>query len=409
MAINRRRSSAQRLMKSMENRDVRVAVLVVLLLPVMTVMALYLVLSREQAVLQTTVKGGLTEHVFPLALTLLEEEEEGLCILNTDAVFIHTPACGSDVVQSVLFRFGFQKDLFVTLPVRPGNPSIGSGEILPEDFLHPSVNFSRPNQLNILAHRARYDKDTMRKMFPETAQYVTILRHPLPRFETDFFNSKMYRYLSEGSQSGAESLKDYLDEPKHWEARKSTSYCTRNCMSAVLGFPLDETMNMRDTQAAIDVIKQLDSDFALVLIYEYLDQSLVLLKRHMCWKVQDIIYDTRFLFFSKVRNFDYRPRPEDLAENFRRLNMVDYLLYEHFNRTLWAKIAEEGPEFDEEVDCYRNVLRKVSQYCRTDTNKTAIFRKHKWHEKFRVNRDMCKMLLRRTEEWDGFLRRRYYV
>lgn len=38
------------------------------------------------------------------------------------------------------------------------------------------------------------------------------------------------------------------------------------------------------------ILKEMDEELDFVLIYEYLDESLVLLQRMLCWQLEDIIY-----------------------------------------------------------------------------------------------------------------------
>lgn len=39
-----------------------------------------------------------------------------------------------------------------------------------------------------------------------------------------------------------------------------------------------------------DVILDIDDKFILVFIYEYLDELLVMLKRKLCWELDDVVY-----------------------------------------------------------------------------------------------------------------------
>ena len=60
-----------------------------------------------------------------------------------------------------------------------------------------------------------------------------------------------------------------------------------------MGFPQGSPDLSYDPQAVDDWLKEIERDFLLVLIVEYFDESLVLLKRLMCWKLQDILYQKR--------------------------------------------------------------------------------------------------------------------
>ena len=39
-----------------------------------------------------------------------------------------------------------------------------------------------------------------------------------------------------------------------------------------------------------NAIKTLDQDFDMVLLMEHFDESLILLRRQLCWKIDDVVY-----------------------------------------------------------------------------------------------------------------------
>ncbi|XP_035677997.1 galactose-3-O-sulfotransferase 2-like [Branchiostoma floridae] len=343
-----------------------------------------------------------------------------LCILQTNVVYIYAPAADSGILHCILTRFGYLKDLFVTIPVNKRDPTKSRGyeDVRSTQYLRPSgvtspLRVYREETIHVFAQPAQYDREAMAKMFPENARYITMLRRPIHRFAADFVYSRLDKHFNTTAE--ADSPKNYLDNPEYWESQKTTSYCTRNCMSAVLGFPLDETKDIRDTQAAMDVIKQLDKDFSLVLFYEYLDQSLVLLKRHMCWGVTDIMY---YLGSTHLR----MPSEETLARlstkehirNFRRVNSIDYLVYDYFNQTFWKRIKAEGEDFHKEVQNFQNIQKEVAKYCRVavgdwnSANKTVIARSS-WNEQFDFTRKMCYAFGREKQEWGDLLNERYFT
>ena len=85
--------------------------------------------------------------------------------------------------------------------------------------------------------------------------------------------------------------------------------------------------------------QMLDQKFSLVLIAEYLPESLILLKDLLCWSIDDIVY-----FKHKARRGRNRTLQENVQSKLRNWNRVDVRLNEHFNRTLWWKIKAYGAE-----------------------------------------------------------------
>lgn len=93
----------------------------------------------------------------------------------------------------------------------------------------------------------------------------------------------------------------------------------------------------------------LDSVFDLVMVAEYFDESLVLLADALCWSLDDVVgfmhnaqagreqSTLRTANKTVVTGEDQR-----LTEQARAWNDLDWALYTHFNRSLWARIEQYG-------------------------------------------------------------------
>ncbi|XP_078600486.1 galactose-3-O-sulfotransferase 2-like [Branchiostoma floridae x Branchiostoma japonicum] len=143
-------------------------------------------------------------------------------------------------------------------------------------------------------------------------------------------------------------MKAFLSRPRFYEKRwrrhrKDQPFSYTNLMSFDMG--IDPSSRL-DTEYVRGHIEHLDAEFFLVLILEYLDESLVLLKRYMCWDISDIFYTTMNLMSYDQKIAD---ASEKMRDQHRAWSVADYMLYEHFNRTLWRKIRQEGEDFWAEV------------------------------------------------------------
>lgn len=106
-------------------------------------------------------------------------------------------------------------------------------------------------------------------------------------------------------------------------------------------------------------IMKLDRDFELVLIMEYFDESLILLKKAFCWTVQDILY-------VKFNQRQHKPKvqiSEKVKRNILNWNKADVMLYNHFNKTLWRKIEDYGPSFWKDLNAFRRLNSKMQSSC----------------------------------------------
>lgn len=158
-------------------------------------------------------------------------------------------------------------------------------------------------------------------------------------------------------------------------------------------------------------IKKVDRDFELVLIMEYFDESLLILKKAFCWTVRDILY----VKFNQRRHKPVRHLDEQMKKNIRNWNKADVMLYDHFNKTLWKKIAAYGPSFRKDLDEFRQINSKMQSSC---------VEKRQFSEKafklngdilsFRLNSDvqpydryLCMKILRNEIDYIEYFRKKY--
>ena len=101
----------------------------------------------------------------------------------------------------------------------------------------------------------------------------------------------------------------------------------------------------------------MEREFDLVLITEYFDESLILLKRLLCWEFQDIVYIKLRVKGNEI-NFE-----KEVENNILTWNRADTILYDHFNKTFWRKVREAGSTFDEELKTFRRLNQKYQETC----------------------------------------------
>ncbi|CAE1176318.1 GAL3ST1 [Acanthosepion pharaonis] len=138
---------------------------------------------------------------------------------------------------------------------------------------------------------------------------------------------------------------------------KTPTLFTANRMSFDLGLPPSQFYSPTKVQ---EFITSIDADFHLVLLMEYFDESMVLLRRRLCWKTTDILYIKR-------NSGENRPRirvTSEQQERFRREQApADSALYDYFRPRFWRAIRTEGSDFFDEVHHYRSLLSLVQDYC----------------------------------------------
>ena len=110
--------------------------------------------------------------------------------------------------------------------------------------------------------------------------------------------------------------------------------------------------------------QQLDSEFELVMIQEYFDESLLLLRKLFCWEMDDIVYLAK-----AVRSQNRRIKlTDDLCKKISSWNHADVLLYKHFNATFWRKHEDYGPTLQSYLALFRSKLTGAVDTCIENIN-----------------------------------------
>ena len=98
---------------------------------------------------------------------------------------------------------------------------------------------------------------------------------------------------------------------------------------------------MDDVTKINNVISVIDQRFDLIMIADYFEESLIMLKHVLCLDLVDIAY----LTFNARSDDSVQSVSDSLAKKIRKWNWADVLLFDHFNRTFHEKLAK----FDRDV------------------------------------------------------------
>ena len=241
---------------------------------------------------------------------------------------------------------------------------------------------------DILCNHARYKQKSLELVMTKKATFITILRNPVTNFESVFYYMEVAHACGINSKDNVQMITSFFNS-----SCKGFHYLAKNGMLFDLGLSASEAS---DAGLVKKHIRKLAKRFQLVLLQEYFDESLVLLKRLLCWKLEDMAY---FVFLKSATK--RKPLPQTLQKSIRNWSSGDVLLYEHFNRTFWEKVANEGKGFYEEVEQLRKLNRKLKQQC-TEGEYThlgyaqAYSRIKSFHMKKNLGKDIkgrcCRML-----------------
>ncbi|XP_078573500.1 galactosylceramide sulfotransferase-like isoform X2 [Branchiostoma floridae x Branchiostoma japonicum] len=311
------------------------------------------------------------------------------CTEKINLVFIRTERTGSDVLASMFHRFGHERKLEFVLP-RGGEDDLYLGWPGPVDLKNYRPRHTR--HFNLLVERTVYNKQALRHVLPHGASYVTVLREPWAQFKSAF------HYYGVGTVVGIQGddpIAEFLQRPQYYDDVYTSSAgvsVTRSPMARDLG--ISEQAWYNET-AINEQIKTLETDFTIVMMTERLHESLVLLKRLMCWRLQDILY-------WPCQDPDYSLRldnnPDSRAKH-RKWSSADYMLYEHFNKTLQRKISKQGKDFIDEVNHFTTVLQSVLEYCQSNQKTYLVVAASPWNLEFVLSQDYCRRMKMNTQQY----------
>ncbi|XP_066286263.1 galactosylceramide sulfotransferase-like isoform X1 [Branchiostoma lanceolatum] len=324
----------------------------------------------------------------------------GRCEEQTKIVFISVHMAKGDVVTNILQRFGDLRNLTFVLPKEEGDENTGWPQCFQTNHMLPS----RTGSYDILCNHAVYNPRIMNLVMPK-APYATILRRPETQFPALFHR---YHLAQRMGILASDPLKEFLLQPGEYIHRFSSLASERALLQNPQAYDLGlDPENFEDEDAMQDLIRDMETNFHLVMIAEYMDESLVLLKRQMCWTLDDIVYfEPGFQVKSDVPD---HPTTDALHAQLRKWNNVDVILYQHFSKVLWKKIHDAGPVFQEEVAEFRRKNAVVRGYCLRERD--ARRRRHRDGEPAEghappINSQLCEKIDTPVSEYSNLLRSR---
>ena len=300
---------------------------------------------------------------------------------------------GSSTVANILQRFGSTRRLNFALPRKRLNAAAFNYITMPGQT--PSLASLIPPPLDqhydMLWSHAVYDSRFFHSIMPRDTVYVTILRHPLQQFQSafEYYGHLPGSYLYTILQSNVSNpLSLYLHNTSRYEPPNLLASYVRNKQSQDLGMRADHLFNATLRR---EYISQLDRDFHLVMMTEMFDESLVMLRRLLCWGVKDVLYITvNKNIFKKRRVFT----DGDLTRH-RLLSAADYDLYDFFLKRFRTQLAQQGPDFQQEVAYFKQLLPHVLAYCRTSKGKTPLrVPASPWSVTFTLTHYDCQQMLK---------------
>lgn len=196
---------------------------------------------------------------------------------------------------------------------------------------------------------------------PEDSFYFSILRHPVDMMESIFIYFK-----SIAAFHHAPSLNEFLDNSeKYYNSSAVNSHYAHNVLAFDFGFENNIVAGNADFEKRVNkAIAAIEKNFHLILISEYFDESMILLKHALCWSLSDVV---SFRLNSRSERTRHT-LSANTAEKIKRWNALDWRIYLHFNTTFWKNVDTLiGQEkMKTEVSELRKLRARMANICLKD-------------------------------------------
>lgn len=267
-------------------------------------------------------------------------------------MFMKTHKTASSTMLNILFRFGERhKSKFAF-------PDGRNDFFYPSPFLCSQVKDYRPGEcFNIVCNHMRFNHQEVAKLLPQDAVYITILRNPVDLFESSFHY--FHRTVPfTWRMNGEDKLTEFLKNPEEFYRPDAfNSFYLKNLLFFDFGF--DNNLEADDPRVMMHIIN-LTKRFDLVLIAEYFEESLILLKDRLCWSMEDILY---FKLNARKSSSVSQLTPE-LKAKALEWNGADWKLYQHFVAIFWARVEAYGRDrMKQEVNELRRRNAEMKAIC----------------------------------------------
>ena len=319
---------------------------------------------------------------------------------SKNVAFLKTHKTGSSTMSNIMLRFADTHNLTVGLPLEGKWELGGYPAFIDKELIDPQLT-----SYNVLGHHFRFNKQNLDKFMDPNTKYVTIIRSPVDNVESvfGFFQDQMPFEEWLGDVNATDRLKTFYAEPTKYFKRNTDWYFrSKNHMFFDIGYDVNQA---GDDTYVDQAIQEMDQHFTLILLTDFFDESLILMKHLLCWDWDDIVY-IKF----KMRTEEAKAEVNlDLSKRILDWNHADFKLYDYFNKTFWSKVDMFGRDkMEQELINFREKQKEAEHEC---IESYQPFKKKPWilGAKLRPHpTDKCKHLAWSETVYGEFLRDKMY-
>ncbi|XP_006820090.1 galactosylceramide sulfotransferase-like [Saccoglossus kowalevskii] len=309
--------------------------------------------AQNDAIVQRSKLMSAGNRVFNWKPKVTSDDTSSKCQPQRKLVYLRLVETKCYTFGNILNRFGYHNGLTFVLPDTSRSAVFDFTEPLSETMIAPF----NTHDYDLLVHFARYNHLLMHQLVPN-ARFITMIQEPSRQLRASFFFFKMqYRWkLRENFES--QTFPTFVrDASKYYYTNEPYNWLMKNGQLFMLGLDHKDEL---DADKVKQRIGEIEYHFDLVMINEYFDESLILLKKIMCWSFEDILYMPHDAF-----EHSYTGISSETTRTVDQWSAADRRLYYHFNTTFWRKVEEYGDTFQQDLQTFRLLNANAIRACAT--------------------------------------------
>ena len=222
--------------------------------------------------------------------------------------------------------------------------------------LHPEgiVNKQTDARFDVNVNHGEYKVTTISKWMKADTLHITSIRHPFKRaMSSMYFMNEIHNF----NMTETELEEDF--EKSIRQAENKTPMFKKL-------LEVNDEYDPMNYSHVLETLKAVEAQFDYIIVNEFYDESLVLLKHKLCWDTKDILYVThknmsrKYEVYSKKQQSNY----DSLLSIHKRTLPWDYALYEYFLEIHRRSVQLSSITFQREVKEYKVVIFETNLFCK---------------------------------------------
>jgi hypothetical protein len=252
-------------------------------------------------------------------------------VQNQACIFLHIPKTAGTTLKHIFQHQYEPKEVFELYSLQQ-KPRKGIDEYL-------SLSKKQQSRIKMITGHIGFG---LHEYLDRPYKYITVLRNPVKRVISYY---QLHQRRKPQEIAARVSLEEFV---RTWDSCQNdmTKYLSQDKIKAQLTFAKDHIHSpILCTQSSLEQAKlNLKQNIEVVGLLEQFDQTLILLKRNLGWKVFPYVKHNVTKNRSQAENI-----PTSTLELIRSLNQFDIQLYDYAKELFAASVLQQGDGFQEEV------------------------------------------------------------